>query len=67
MYEVSQFEKYTIPLKVGYKDEILSMLKEALSKVTRLKLGSCRSMIAGEFRIKVLAFLNCTDGATSYW
>jgi hypothetical protein len=24
-------------------------------------------MIAGEFRIKVLAFLNCTDGATSYW
>jgi hypothetical protein len=55
-YEVAKFEKYTIPFKVEYKDKILSMLKEALSKVAHLKVGSCRSMIAGEFRTQVSAF-----------
>jgi hypothetical protein len=55
-YEVTQFEKYTVQFKVEYKDEILSTLKEALSKVAHLKVGSCRSMIAGEFKTQVLAF-----------
>jgi hypothetical protein len=65
-YEVAQFGNYTIQFKVGYKGEILRVLKEALSNVAHLQVGN-RSMIAGEFRIQELSFWSCTDEVTSYW